>query len=239
VIDWVKVLEIASRVTNPGTIALMAGVLVALMYTHTLTTRRRLPRLLWFVIAIVFVLCLTPTLLSTYERLQGLYRVRVIVLGPDHQPIQDAHVTSSFGGEPKGIAGGWEFDIPPQSRPADGKLKLYASVADAFLKGSSTITLGKEYFPTVTIQLAADTSAMVYGAVTDEHGKLVTGARVSIAGFTDGGVTDEMGNFHLAAHAANGQIVRLHVEKGPLSADVHVPAGNQPQSVVVKRSVSR
>jgi hypothetical protein len=90
-----------------------------------------------------------------------LYIVRIFVLGVDKQPVDDAQVTSSNGGEAKKLQNGWEFDIPPQSRPTDGKLKLFASVKSAFVTGSSTVDLDKDYFPTVEIQLERDTSAVV------------------------------------------------------------------------------
>ena len=56
-------------------------------------------------------------------------------------------MTSSNGGEAKKIQGGWQFDIPSQSRPADGKLKLFASEKNTFLAGNSTLVLDKDYFP--------------------------------------------------------------------------------------------
>ena len=46
----------------------------------------------------------------------ALYRVRVTVLNPQQQPINDAKVTSSMGGEPKKVEGGWQFDIPAASQ---------------------------------------------------------------------------------------------------------------------------
>ena len=88
------------------------------------------------------------------------------MLGLDKQPVDDARVTSSNGGEPKKIEGGWEFDIPPQSRPADGKLTLFASEKNAFLVGNSTLVLDEDYFPAVEIQLEHDTSAIVRGVVS-------------------------------------------------------------------------
>ncbi len=54
---------------------------------------------------------------------------------------------------------------------------------------------------------------MVRGVVLDEHGRSVAGARVSIPGYPDVAVTDEMGNFVLPAHAADGQIVQVRAQK--------------------------
>jgi hypothetical protein len=229
---WVKALEIVSHVTHPVAVAAVALVLAA--FAFSITIKKRQSRVAWFLVAVILLLGLAPLFSSTYLQSRGLYRVRVTVLGTDKQPVDDARVTSSNGGEPKKVEGGWEFDIPPQTRPADGKVTLSASVRSAFLAGRSTLILEKDYFPTTEIQLARDTSAMVRGVVIDGHRRSVAGAHVSIPGFPDIGVTDEMGNFLLPAHAADGQMVHLRAQKDRLTADVSVPAGNAPAELVMK-----
>jgi hypothetical protein len=229
---WEKALEIASHITHPVTVAVFSAVLAA--YLFSIAIKKRQSRITWLLAAVVLTLGLAPLLSSTYLQTRGLYRVRAFVLGTDKQPDNDAQVISSNGGEPKKIEGGWEFDIPPQSRPADGKLKLFASEKNAFLAGSSTLVLDKDYFPTVEVQLSRDTSAIVRGDVIDEHRRSVAGARVSIPGYSDVAVTDEMGNFLLPAHAADCQIVRLRAQKDQLAADVSVPAGNAPVELMLK-----
>ena len=57
---------------------------------------------------------------------------------------------------------------------------------------------------------------------------------MSIPGYSDIAVTDEMGNFVLPAHAADGQIVQLRAQNGRLTADVSVPAGNKGVELVVR-----
>jgi hypothetical protein len=56
-------------------------------------------------------------------------------------PVDEAKVTSSIGGEPKKVDGGWEFDIPQGNKPTDGKLTIYAEVRSAFLTGKSDVVL--------------------------------------------------------------------------------------------------
>jgi hypothetical protein len=220
---WEKALEIASHITHPVTVAAFAAVLAA--YLFSIAVKKRQSRITWLLAAVVLILGVAPLLSSTYLQSRGLYRVRVVVLGTDKLPDNDTHVISSNGGEPKKVEGGWEFDIPPQSRPADGKLKLFASEQNAFLAGSSTLVLDKDYFPTVEIQLERDTSATVRGDVIDEHRRPVAGAHVWIPGYSDDAVTDERGNFVLPAHAADGQIVRLRAQKDQATADISTPAG--------------
>ena len=229
---WEKALEIASHITHPGTIAVFTAVLAAFLFT--VAFKKRQSRIPWFLAAAILLLGLAPLLSSTYLLSRGVYIVRVFVLGIDKQPIDDARVTTSAGGEPKKIQGGWEFDIPPQSRPADGKVKFFASVRDAFLAGNSTLVLDKDYFPSVEIQLEQDTSAMVRGDVIDDHGRSIVGARVSIPGYPDVAVTDGMGNFVLPAHAADGQIVQVRAQKDRLVGTMSVPAGKSVE-LVVKR----
>jgi hypothetical protein len=228
-----QALRIASHITHPVTIAAFA--LVFASSAFALALRAKKPRVAWVLAAGIIVLGLAPLAASTFLQSRGVYRIRVVVLGADKSPVDDAHVISSNGGEPKKVEGGWEFDIPPQSRPADGKLKLFASVNNAFLAGSSTLVLGEDYFPSVEIQLDRDTSAIIRGDVIDEHRRPVAGAHVWIPGYSDEAVTDERGNFLLPAHAADGQIVRVRAQKGQLTADVSVPSGNVPAEVMLKR----
>jgi hypothetical protein len=231
--DWDKALEFASHITHPVTVALFAAVLAAFLFS--IAIKKRQSRIPWFLAVVVLLLGLAPVLSSTYLQSRGLYIVRVFVLGIDKQPVDDASVTSS-NGEPKKIQGGWEFDVPPQSRPADGKLKLFASVKNGFLAGNATVVLDKDYFPTVEIQLDRDTSATIRGDVIDEHRRPVAGAHVWIPGYSDDVVTDERGNFVLPAHAADGQMVRLRAQKEHLTADENFPAGSKPVELVLKRS---
>jgi len=228
-----KALELASHITHPVTVAAFALVFAA--FALRLALRARKPQLAWILAAAIIVLGLAPLGASTFLQSRGVYRVRVVVLGPDQSPIEDAHVTSSTGEKPKKVESGWEFDIPPQTRPADGKVVLFASVKNAFLTGSSTLVLAQDYYPTTTIQLTADTSAMLRGVVVDEHRRSVAGATVSVVGYTDVATTDNMGNFVLPAHAAEGQIVQVRAQKGQLVASTSVPAGRVPVELVVKR----
>jgi hypothetical protein len=47
-------------------------------------------------------------------------------------------------------------------------------------------------------------------------------------------VTDNMGNFALPAHAAEGQIVEVRAQKDRLLGTMSVPAGRVPVELVVK-----
>lgn len=228
-----KALEIASHITHPVTIAAFALVFAASAFGVALRAKK--PQFAWILAVAILILGLAPLAASTFLESRGIYRVRVVVLGPDKSPIEDAHVSSSTSGEPKKVESGWEFDIPPQTRPADGKVVLFASVKNAFLAGSSTLVLAQDYYPTITIQLTTDTSAMLRGVVVDEHRRSIAGATVSIVGYTDVATTDDMGNFVLPAHAAEGQIVQVRAQKGQLLASMSVPAGRVPVELVLKR----
>src|SRR5260370_13454776 len=168
---WEKALESARHITHAGTIAVFTAVLAAFLFT--VAFKKRQSRIPWFLAAAILLLGLAPLLSSTYLLSRGVYIVRVFVLGIDKQPIDDARVTTSAGGEPKKIQGGWEFDIPPQSRPADGKVKFFASVRDAFLAGNSTLVLDKDYLPALEIQLEQATSAVVPRDVIDDNGRSI------------------------------------------------------------------
>lgn len=88
-----------------------------------------------------------------------IYRVRVTVLDPQQVPVNDAELISSVIGEQKKVDGGWEFDIPAASKPAEGKVTVsaskpgYASKPDAVLYGQEVLVLDKDLNPTIKIQL--------------------------------------------------------------------------------------
>jgi len=166
-----------------------------------------------------------------------LYRLRVTVLGPQGQPVEDAEVRSTVGGERKKVEGGWQVDVPAGALPADRTVTVYADKPSAFLRGSREITLDKDFQPVVSIALREDRSARLLGSVQDEDGHSLSGARVNVAGYEAEAVTTGAeGGFVLAAHAALGQMVRLHAEKqGFQPVDQDHPAGNGPATLVLQR----
>jgi len=232
---WGNALQIASQVKEPIPVAAIGLVFMVIMFLSVRRAKKSIAISLLSILAIgVILACLAPLAAQVFLQSRGLYRVRVIAMDPDRLPAADSKVTSSIGGEPKKTDAGWEFDIPPQSRPADGKVTFYASVKGAFLSGNSTLVLEKDYFPTVQIQLGRDTSAKLWGTVVDDSRRSVAGAQVSIAGYSDIAVTDVMGNFTLPAHAADGQIVVVRAQKGKLATTLSVPAG-APTELILKR----
>jgi hypothetical protein len=198
---------------------------------------RKVPPIWWGVIVAVVLLGLVPIVAPLLVGERAIHRVRVTVLGPNRMPVDDARVWSSMGGEAKKVAGGWQFDIPAATKPADGKLTVYASVANAFLSGRQELQLGRDLKPTVTVQLRKETGAQVRGIVADESGRGMAGALVSVAGYEKEAVkTTEGGNFTLPAHAADGQQVLLHAEKEGYQAVNHWhPAGDFPATITLKR----
>jgi hypothetical protein len=157
-----------------------------------------------------------------------LYRIRVTVVDSAGLPIDDAKVWSSLGGEPKKVAGGWQFDISRSAIPKDGSLTVFASRQAAFERGSSRLQLGGDANPAATLRLEREVSAQMRGIVVDSQNRTIAGARVSVVGFeAEATVTDRSGGFVLPAHAAEGQQVQLHVEKQGYSAvtESH-PAGH-------------
>jgi hypothetical protein len=227
-----EALKLASHITHPVTVAAFALVFAAFALGAALKAKK--PRLAVILAIAIVVLGLAPLAASTFLQTRGVYRVRVVVLGLDKQPVHDAEVTTA-GGEIKKADVSWELEVPPQTRPAGGKLSVFASVNNAFLAGSSTLVLADDYYPTATIQLAPLPAVIFRGIVKDELGRSVAGAHVSISGYQDIATTNEMGNFELPAHAADGQMVSVRAEKGNLVANLSVPAGAPAELVLRKR----
>jgi len=197
--------------------------------------RGRVPLFAWVAIVAIVLLGLVPIIAQLSSL--AIYRVRVTVVGPEGTPVEDARVWSSMGGEPKKVAGGWQFDIPAAARPADGKLTVWASVEAAYLKGSQEMQLDADHNPGAVIRLYSDKTATVRGLVMDRRGRAVGGARVSVAGYeSEAVVTERGGNFVLLAHAARDQNVLLHAEADGYAAVTqwHM-AGDQPATIVLDR----
>jgi hypothetical protein len=151
------------------------------------------------------------------------YRVRVIVVNGQQTPVSDAKVWSSIGGEPMKVAGGWQFVIPKDTKPLDGKVTFYASKDDAFQKGQTPLVLGDDHNLTVMVTLANDRAAKVIGSV--------------IGYDSEAQVTKTSGNFSLPAHATDGQQVQLHAEKtGYHAANSWCPAGDTPCTILLQRN---
>jgi hypothetical protein len=228
--EQVLALKIAGHIGHPVMVAAFALVIAASVFALLLRAKR--PLLAGITAMGILVLGIAPFAASAFLQSRGVYHVQVVVLRPDQSPADIAQVKSSNGGELEMVAGGWQLDIPPQSRPADGKLTLSASVKDEFLKGSSTLVLAQDYYPTAAIQLVADTSAMVRGVVVDEDLRAIVGATASIAGYSDVVVTDQKGNFVLPAHAGKGQMVEVQAQKDRLTGHLSVPAGKVVEVII-------
>jgi hypothetical protein len=228
--DWEKALEMASRITHPYSVAAFALVFAAIALLLALKAKK--PRIAWLLAAALLVLGISPLIASTFLASRGIYHIRVVVLGTDGQPVNQADLSSSAGGELKQASGNWEFDLPPQAKPSSGQITFYAAVKDAYLAGHSLLELKEDYFPTVTIQLLPLPPVMIRGAVVDEHGKSVPGAHVAVSGYPEIATADEMGNFSLPAHHAEGQLVSVRAEKGARVAELSVIAGKDVQLVL-------
>jgi hypothetical protein len=218
-----EVFRIASHIPHPLAVAGLS--FIAAVVIFALLFRAREPVVGAVLAVLVLALGVTPYFAATSLRSRGAYHVRVVLVRPDQSVADVAQVKSSTGAELKMVAGGWELDIPRENRPADGKVMLSASIKDEFLAGKSTLVLAEDYYPTATIPLAAVTSAMLRGVVVDEGLRAIAGAKVSIDGNPDVAISDSKGNFVLAAHAGNGQMVEVRARKGAMVGHLSAPAG--------------
>ena len=228
--DWEKALEMASRITHPYSVAAFALVFAAMALGLALKAKK--PRIAWLLVVALLLLGISPLIASTFLASRGVYQIRVVVMGTDGQPVKQADLSSSAGGELKEASGNWEFDLAPQARPSSGQITFYASVKDAYLAGNSSLALKEDYYPTVTIQLQTLPPVTVRGTVDDEYGNSVAGARVAVSGYSEIATTDAMGNFSLPAHHAEGQLVSVRAEKGDRVVEISVIAGKDAQLVL-------
>jgi Carboxypeptidase regulatory-like domain len=242
--DVAKIFELASKISNLWSLAAFA--IAAILLLATKKSGRVSAASLAAIIAVV-ALGLVPIAGSLYVQASkdyleaekgshSIYRVRVTVLNPEGTPVQDPKVWSSSGGEPKSVNGGWQFDIPAASKPADGRLHVYAKVENTGLVGQATIQLADDFNPTSTIALTRNESATIRGIVLDSAGHAVGSAHVSVVGYgLEETTTGSDGGFTLPAHVAPGQVVQLHAEKPGYSAvNQDHPTGGLPATLVLE-----
>ena len=187
----------ASHVATPVQLAAFSlACVLALVYAARKQTGKISDR-----IRTLFLVAISGCLLIGFTAMMGdfylrhqaglslLYRVRVTVVGADHMPVEDAVVWSSIGGEPKKVNGGWEFDIPNESKPLDGRIIVYAKITDSSQKGETNLHLDADRSPSIVVPLESDESAMVRGFVEDDSGHAISGVDVSVIGYGDERVT--------------------------------------------------
>lgn len=225
-----KLLELAAKVSNGWTLAAFGICAIVFLFYRR---RGKVPKGVLVAIIAICILALFPI----YVHSHAVYRVRVIVLGSDGLPIEDARVVSSLGGEAKKIAGGWEFDIPTSAIARGGHLTVYAQVPNAFLTGKTDLALGDDLDTSVTIQLTKNNSATVRGILVSTSGQPLAKGQVGVIGFEPEAVeTGRNGGFALEAHASEGQQVELFARKvGFIPAQQWVQAGDDPITLVLKR----
>ena len=233
--------SVVSKITNPFSLSAFALAVVLAIVGAVLKSKGiKVPTAVWFLIPLLVAM---PIGAAVYQQAitskeQAIYRVRVMVYDPQGVPVQDAKVTSSFGGEPKKVDAGWEMNIPAATVPKGEKLRITAAKESAFLKGQTELTLGGERNPTVNLNLTHDATATVRGVVVDEgSNRYIAGARVSIVGYgAEAVITKEDGGFALPAHKAVGQQAQLHVEaKGYKAVSQWFPAGDNEAEIRLVR----
>ena len=237
-----RFLETASKISTAWSLAAFA--IVALLTLLILQRRPQNARnpTVWAGLLGITILALTPIVADAFLRhdvlTADIYRLRVMVVGPDSVPVDHAKVWSSWGGQPKEFDGGWQFDIPRSTIPKNGELTVFASREQNFLKGRSTLALGADMNPAVILVLRDDSSAVVTGTVLDEQQHPIAGAKVWVDSFSNESVTaNGEGEFRLQAHASAGKQVLIHASRRSYAptAQYH-PAGGEPAVLVLGRA---
>lgn len=232
---WEAVIKVATPLN------LAAFALAVVLFIVLKSRGRKISPAIWVVIAVLVAIPVGASVYSEIATKTSIYRLRVTLLNQQGTPVNEVEegikVWSSFGGEPKRVAGGWQFDIPSASKPGDGKLTIYASKESAFLTGSVDLILGDDYNPAVIVNLKRDDSAKVRGQVVDSKKRAVAGVRVFVVGYeSEAVITQEGGNFELPAHAVTGQAVLLYAGKdGYRPAKQTHPAGDMPAELILEK----
>ncbi|MBK6796402.1 MAG: carboxypeptidase regulatory-like domain-containing protein [Acidobacteria bacterium] len=233
--------SIVTQVTNPYSLAAFALAILLTITGAIMRSRgRNIPLAVWILIPLLVAMPLGAAVFQQFVsgRDQAIYRVRISVYDPQGNPVQDARISSSFGGEPKKVEAGWQVDIPAATIPKGDKLRITAVRESSFLRGQVEIALGEERNPAVNLKLTSDATAVVRGQIVDEaSNRAIAGARVTVVGYgSEAVVTKADGNFVLPAHKAVEQQVMLQTEaKGYKGDSQWHPAGDYPAVIRLKK----
>jgi len=209
-----KLFELAGRISSSWSLAAFA--ILALVLLAVKLKGRKVTSVGWAAAVAIVVIALAPMIAPLYLDTYGIYRVRIIVLDNHHLPVDEAKVTCSAPGELTQTRNGWECDIPAKSKPADGKIQIYAALPVDFLTGQAELELKDDYYPVTTIALRPDGSAKITGIILENGGNdaPLEGVLVSVVGYeSEAQLTRKGGNFSLPAHKADGQPVQLSASK--------------------------
>jgi hypothetical protein len=170
---------------------------------------------------------------------ESTYRIRVMVLDPDHMPLNTANVTSNVGEVTKRKDDGWELAVHQASSSGRVKGTITAAVQDDGLRGETVFERANTDNEAINVQLEAKGEARIRGTVVDENNKAVPRAFVGIPGYT-AVTTSEDGNFNLPAHVKAGEDVDLHAEKdGYRSVLKPYRAGLKPVTVELRSNLAK
>jgi hypothetical protein len=190
-----SIVKIASRITDPITLAAFATAFLGMALYAVVKPKNR--PIVWLLAPLTAIVGLTPVAARTYLSARGVYRISVGVLDQNNQPVADAELRTVPDTREDKNKSGWTLETTPQTRPADGRLIIFASVPNAFLSGQTTVQLAGDYFPSAQIHLTRLPSVTIRGQVRDENGLAVSGAIVTVPKCSLATVTDPTGLFHL------------------------------------------
>lgn len=165
-------------------------------------------------LAVIVLFGFGPFAATRYIESQGIHYVRVEVLDPDGQRVTGAAVQSTLPSPLARAGSGWQQTVAPANLPPDLSVTYSATQDAAKLAGSKTLTLGPDYFPTVTIQLVGLPPNKIRGIVLDHAGKPLAGAFITLADFPAMATSGPDGTFEMPVHAGNDQAITVRAQKG-------------------------
>jgi hypothetical protein len=219
-----KIFEIASHITDPVTATVFAATFFGIALVMVIRWKNQ--RIVILVAVCLFLVGLAPLAAVTFLSSKGVYHVRLVVIAPNNQLISDAEIKTSVGGEIKRTESGWEIDIPPQTKPADGEVRIYANVPSSFLKGQATAKLDRYYFQSIELHVSNFEFAKIHGQVLDETQHSVANADVTLPACSQSVKSDTHGLFEFDLCVPQGQMVTIRAQKGRFSTSVTVLAGD-------------
>jgi hypothetical protein len=200
---------------------------IAQQKIQSLSERLRLIHRTFVILAVL--LCVVAISAMVASRPPDVYEIHVSVLDPERARVEGVAVRAT-GGEVLQSSGGWLIRVPRGA--GRQSVRIFAEKPEAFLHGSSLVSLGNERQPVVEL-IVTKTDVGIRGVIVNPEGKGVSGVQVSIDGYAREAVaTESNGDFALPAHAADGQTVKLRVSKGTRASTFLASAGTAPVSLV-------
>ena len=209
--EW---LQTASKITNEYSLAAYAiAALIAIVSAIKVQKFRHKPVLIAIIVIAILLMASLPTLgrIELARIPNQPYRISVSAVDQDGNVLVTPSIYTDVPSQKYQIAGAEQIEIDDAHVPSTRRVTVSADDATRTLHGSAEIYLSGDRTPSMRLVLKPKPTEIRGNVLFRQKG--VSGARVSIEGYSDFAISDQSGFFVLPPRVSAGEIVYLLVQK--------------------------